>query len=299
MKKRLVITGAGGFVAGSMVVQAGDAWQVHALARKDIALPPGAIGHHVELTDAAQLRDTLDAIRPDAVIHAAAAADIDFCENNRDTAEAVNVGVTREVARFCGENGVRLVHCSTDTVFDGEKGMYRETDPAGPINFYAETKLRAEQIVAADAPGAAVARLSLVMGLPMLGAGNSFLSRMIDALEAGREVGVPGEEIRTPADVVTLGRAILELAGNDFAGIIHLAGNDCMNRFDMSRRIAERLGYPPERVVSKSAAGLPGRAPRPRDVSMDNSLARATLKTPMRGLDDGLDLVLAMKKGAP
>jgi len=208
----------------------------------------------------------------------------------------VNVGVTREVARNCRENGAKMVFLSTDTVFDGKKGNYREEDTPHPVNFYAETKVKAENIVAREAGNVVITRISLVMGLPVLGTGNSFLARMFASLEEGSEYGVPDNEIRTPIDVITLGRALLELAGNDFTGFIHLAGNDRLNRFAMSQRIAERLGYPRDLIVVKNFIGIAGRAPRPMDASLENSKARAMLKTPMCGLDEGLELVLTIKK---
>jgi len=174
--------------------------------------------------------------------------------------------------------------------------MYREADATGPVNFYGETKARAEEVVKTETPAAAVARLALVMGLPFFEGGNSFLARMIASMEQGREVGVPEDEIRTPVDVVTLGRALLELAGNDYAGFIHLSGNERINRYEASVRIAARLGLPRALVVSKNSGGIPGRAPRPRDVSLDNSIARSVLNTPMLGLEDGLDLVLKINE---
>lgn len=296
MKKRLIVTGAKGFVAGSVVWQAGGDWDVHALVRSAVSFQrPGFFTHVFDLLDSERLRAAFLEIQPHAVIHAAAIADIDYCESHKDEAEAVNVGVTRVLAGLCRDNNVRLVHLSTDTVFDGEKGNYTEQDPTHPINYYAETKVAAENIVLAGCVNVAVPRLSLVMGLPLLAAGNSFLSRMIASLEQGREVGVPEDEIRTPVDVITLGRALLELAGNDYRGLIHLAGNDCMSRFDMSLRIADRLGFSRELIVAKNSGGMSGRAPRPRDASMNNSAARAALNTPMLGLAEGLELVLETK----
>ena len=231
MKRRLLVTGCGGFVAGSVVWQAGD-WDLHALSRGDPLLErDGLEWHCLDPCDRALLRNVFDTVQPDAVIHAAAIADIDYCQAHQNKAEQVNVGVTQELARLCQAAGAKMVFLSTDTVFDGEKGYYVETDPPGPLNFYAETKVRGEQIVPQVAPNAAVVRVSLVMGLPVLGSGNSFLSRMCAAFEEGREVGVPDNEVRTPVDVITLGRALLELAGNDFYGLVHLAGNDRLNRF--------------------------------------------------------------------
>src|SRR5690606_23214134 len=98
---------------------------------------------------------------------------------------------------------------------------------------------------------------------------------------------------------VTLGRALLELAGNDFRGILHLAGSERLDRCSMARRIARRFGYGPELVVPNNPETIPNRAPRPLDVSLDNSRARMVLKTPMRGLDSGLNLVIGARDGDP
>ena len=157
-------------------------------------------------------------------------------------AEEVNVEVTRNLASLCKENKTRFIFCSTDTVFDGEKGNYTEEDEPVAVNFYAETKIRAEKLIEELDFNAVITRLSLVMGLPVLGSGNSFLDRTIQKLKIGEQVPFPQNEIRTPIDVVTLGAALVELAGNDFIGILHLAGNDRINRYEMARQIADKSG---------------------------------------------------------
>ncbi len=295
MRTRLLITGGHGFVAGSVVLQAGDAWEVHALSRGASLLERNALHWHVlDIADAAALRRVFEQIAPNAVIHTAALSNIDYCEAHPEEAERVNTGITRHLADLCRNHGAKLVHCSTDNVFNGERGMYREEDPPSPINVYAATKVRAEE-AAASAPGAVVARLSVVMGLPLLRSGNAFLSRMITQLDAGAEVGVPENEIRTPIDVITVGRALLELADIDFTGFIHLAGNDRINRFAMVQYIAGQLGYSPALIVPNDPTLIPGRAPRPLDVSLDNAKACRMLKTPMPGLAQGVELIKATR----
>ena len=93
-------------------------------------------------------------------------------------------------------------------------------------------------------------------------------------------------------DVLTVGKALLELAGGGHSGIVHLAGHDRLNRLEMARRIAARFGYPQNLVIAQAAAASPGRAPRPRDVSLDNSKACAMLRTPMLNFDEALSLIL-------
>jgi len=298
MRKRLLVTGGNGFVAGSVIAQGLGSWEIHALSRGCPSIErPNLFWHQVPITDPHALGSAFSRIKPAAVIHAAAIADIDYSQAHRDEARQVNVVATRHLADLCRKTDTRLVFTSTDTVFDGLQGGYVEDDPPRPVNFYGETKAEAERIIAKPDGNGAIARLALVMGLPVIGQGNSFLARMIASLKEGRKVGVPPEEIRTPIDVITLGRALLELAGNDVRGVIHLAGNDVLNPLDMVKRIAIKLGYPPELIVPSDVSKIPNRAPRPRDVSLNNAKARNLLKTPMLGLDEAVRLIMTFKHG--
>ncbi len=196
--KRLAITGGNGFVAGSIIRQAGPEWELHVLSRQN-AVPAGSqtVWHTVNADNEPQLRSLLDDVRPVALVHLAAIADIDYCQAHPDEARNVNTEMTRSLAQICRDIHCRMVHVSTDTVFDGGRGMYTERDAPGPVNIYGETKAAAEMLVARTAPDWVVARLALVMGLPMLGRGNSFLARMISVLETGESLHVPIREIRT------------------------------------------------------------------------------------------------------
>jgi dTDP-4-dehydrorhamnose reductase len=290
---KCAITGGGGFVAGSVIHQAPADWELHALSGKEpLSRRKGLVWHTLDLNEPEAVNQALAAIAPDAVIHAAAMANIDFCEQHPDLAHRFNVVLTQAVADSCARGGARFIYVSSDNVFDGERGGYSEADPPTPINEYARTKAAGESI-AASVPGSVIARLALVMGFGPLGGGNSFLERTIPMLRAGQTINVPPEEIRTPIDVLTLGKALLELATASLTGTIHLSGNDPLDRVSLTRRIAERFGYSPGLVQPRASEQITGRAPRPRDVSMSNARARSLLTTPMLGFDAALDLVLA------
>jgi dTDP-4-dehydrorhamnose reductase len=289
--KRIWVTGYGGFVGSHVVRLACASFEVHAISRRAFpAVRKDAQYHVVDLTDAAGLDVVFTANPPDVVIHCAAYADIDFCQRNRSEAEAVNVTVVQRLTDRCGERGIRLVHCSTDTVFDGRRGRYAEIDAPNPVNFYGETKVRAEQIVS-KLPSHLIARVALVMGFPALGAGNSFLAKLIANAKTGTPTPFPENEVRSPVDVITLALALLELADRAETGIIHLAGNTRLNRYEMGLQLAAKLGISSELIRPVDSNAMEHRAPRPIDVSLDNSKARSLLATPMRGLTDGLRLV--------
>ena len=293
MGKRLLVTGYGGFVAGSVVQHAGADWDVIALSRSNITNGRDDITHiQFDLCEIDRLQQVFEEVQPAVVIHTAAMANVDRCQSQQEEAEAINVGVTGRLAELCRRNGTRIVFCSTDTVFDGKQGMYVEEDVPRPLNYYAATKVSAEQIVQNTLDNMVVARLSLVMGFPLIGAGNSFLTGMLASFQQGIPVLMPENEIRTPVDVVSLGRALLELAGNDFTGILHLAGNTRLNRYEMAVRIAARLGFPQVLVKPTNSSAMSDRAPRPNDASLDNSRAKQVLTTPMLGMAEGLDLIL-------
>ncbi len=291
-KRRLLVTGYGGFVAGSIVQQAGPDWDLFALARSHQQLDQDNLKtFQLDLRDTDRLRQVFLDVRPAALIHAAALADIDYCQVNQAEAQAVNVEVTQRLVELCRQCGTRMVYCSTDSIFDGARGRYVEADTPSPPNFYAETKVQAESIVREQLENWVIARLALVLGLPLLERGNSFLARMLASFQQGSPVQMPVNEIRTPIDVITLGRALLELAGGDFRGIVHLAGNSRLNRLELALEIAEHYGFPPDLVQPTNSNAMPGRAPRSDDASLDNSKAKQLLRTPMLSLAEALGLI--------
>ena len=294
--KSVVITGAGGFVAGGVVLQAPEHWTTHAVSRGPAPVARPGLVWHTEAADApGRLAAVIRELRPDAVIHTIANANIDYCETHRDEAVGINVDLTREVAGAARAVGAKLVHCSTDNVFDGARGMYREDDATGPVNFYGVTKLRSEAAALEACPDAVIARVAIVMGLPLFGKGTPFLVRMANAVAEGRRIVTPPNEVRTPVDAVSLGRALIELADNDFTGVIHLSGSQRIERVEMMRLIAPRMGIDPALVEPGPADNLP--APRPPDCSLDNGLAKSVLKTTLPGILEGLERILAFRDG--
>ena len=224
-----------------------------------LRLRPNASAERVEIRDAAAVRALFDRVRPETVIHTA----------YRQEDASVNVEGSENVARAAAALGARLVHLSTDVVFDGRKGEpYVEDDPLSPVNDYGASKAEAERRVVAAHPDALIVRTSLIV---------------CGAQPSKHEVAATGpgpwftNEIRSPVQVTDLAYALLELAELDVAGPLHVAGADGMSRAGLAELVAGRP------VLTAEAPPT-----RPLDCRLDSSRARAMIRTRLRGVREVL-----------
>jgi dTDP-4-dehydrorhamnose reductase len=251
---RLLITGGAGFLGRELVRRAIDSgWEVRATwwsSRRELP----ADWRHVDVRDASAMAEAADGV--DAVVHTAYRQGQDAWTTNVDGSDAV--------ARAA--SGRRLIHISSDVVFDGRRGRYREEDAPAAVNAYGRSKAEAERRVAAVHPAATIARTSLLYGGPEPGPQERL------AREGSRFFV---DEIRSPVRVGDLADALLELLPLDVPGPLHLGGEDDVSRYDF----AVALGADPARM--ERAHTTPDRAP---DVSLDSARARNLLGTRLRGV---------------
>jgi dTDP-4-dehydrorhamnose reductase len=257
--QRLLVTGGCGYLGRELVAQAfGGGWTVRATWFEQ---PPAADAEWVRLDvrDADAVGAAVDGV--DAVVHTAYRQYGDAIDVNARGSEVV-----AEAAR-----GRRLVHLSSDVVFRGDRGRYREEDEPDPVNEYGRSKAEAERRVAAAHPTATVVRTSLMYGAAEPGPQERLAARH-------RRFFV--DELRSPVHVGDLAAAILELLALDVPGPLHLGGADDVSRFEF----AVLLGADASQL--QPAETTPDRAP---NVTLDSSRAQALLTTPLRGVRDVLE----------
>jgi dTDP-4-dehydrorhamnose reductase len=282
--QRLLITGANGLLGSNLVRLAAGRFETLGLHSVRSAMP-GAT--KVDLTDASAASNTVRNFRPDVLIHAAAMTGPVDCEKRPEEAMRVNVDATRQIARLATELGARFLFLSTDLVFDGNKGSYREEDPVGPLSHYGRTKVLAEQAAAECAPGALIVRTSLMVGTSPRG-DRSVNETMKAALDRGETLRLFTDEYRSLIGVTNLAEALLELAGHSESGILHLSGPERRSRYEWGVLIARHFGWDLSRIQPVKRAEVKLFPPRPPDVSLDIGKARRVLKTPIRTIEEVL-----------
>jgi dTDP-4-dehydrorhamnose reductase len=268
---RVVVTGASGQLGAYLLEELAQSGQhkVFAWSREATGLRSGTPLVPVELTDAAAVAHALATAQPDVILHVAAVSTADAVLRDKPRAWAVNVEATRSLADWCSAHRCKLVFTSTDLVFDGTRGWYREGDTPRPVLEYGRTKAAAEPVVLQVARGL-VARISLLFGLSKCGR-DSFFDRACSALRAGKPQTFFDDEYRTPLDYRTAARALVRLAEVNASGIVHVSGAERVSRYELMRRVAQAMGLDVGLVQANKRCDANLAEPRPEDVSLDSS----------------------------
>jgi dTDP-4-dehydrorhamnose reductase len=278
----LLVTGMSGFLGWHLGVQAQTEWQVIGTYHRNPVRIPGVTGVPLDLQNRQEMDALLAQVQPDAVIHAAAIARPNLCQEQPELSHAINVTASCHLADRCAERDIPLAFISTDLVFDGHNAPYCEDAPVSPVNLYGEQKAAAEQVVLTRHPGAVVCRMPLMFGAAPMAP--SFLQGFLKTLQEGRSLRLFTDEFRTPISGDCAARGIL-LALTKTTRILHLGGQERLSRYEFGLIMAEVLNLPTEQLLPARQADVPMAAPRPADVSMDSSRAFALGYQPARVRD--------------
>lgn len=242
----------------------------------------------VDFRESNKLVDLFNRVKPDMIIHTAALGDVDKCESEKELAWRVNVEATYILVREALKYGVYFLYLSTDYVFNGEHGLYREDDIPNPINYYGLTKLIAENIVRGALSKYSIVRTSHIYGF---GLGRiNFARTVIELLSRGQRVRALIDQWLSPTLNTLLAKAMRELIEKGYTGVIHVAG-ERVSRYDFARAIARKFGFDEELIEPITMKDIQFKARRPRDSSLDTSKARTLIKTDFYTLENSLNIL--------
>jgi dTDP-4-dehydrorhamnose reductase len=270
---RVLVTGASGQLGGYLLRELiGQGIDVVAWSGSRAGEFGGVPLRPVDLADADGVAATFREARPSIVFHAAAIASVAECFRDQARATRVNARGTAVLAELAAEARARLLFVSTDLVFDGEKGWYKETDTPSPLSVYGRTKVDAERAVQSVA-SSVIVRMSLMYG-PTLVDRPSFFDQQVAAFRDRRPITLFDDEWRTPLDFPTAARALVAIGRGDCVGMIHVGGPERLSRLEMGQRLAIHMRADSSLIVpaQRNLTGLAER--RPRDTSLDSSCWR-------------------------
>jgi len=223
------------------------------------------------------------------VVNTIAITDVDYCEKRPDIAEYVNSIIAKNIAIACKKSGCKLIHFSTDQIFDGGNNFYSESSSTSPLNVYGKTKLKAEQFATEYNPS------SLIVRTNFFGCGPSFRSSFTDFiyknLQAGNKIELYKDIFFTPIYLQPLIDILESCFEKDLVGIYSICGSDRLSKYDFGIKFAKSIGCNKGLIKSVSINDHSHIAKRPYDMSLNTSKISSKIEANMPSIDYSIELI--------
>jgi len=284
---RILITGASGLLGINLALEIAKHHTVFGVVNRHSLKTSAFEVLKADLLRPGALENVLEVTRPDWVIHCAALANLEACKQDPVLAARLNTELPEKLATLVARSGARLIHVSTDAVFDGKRGDYSEDDAPNPINIYARTKLDGELAVRQANPQAIIARVNL-FGWSLSGK-RSLAEFFYYKLSAGERVNGFTDVFFCPLLVNHMAGVFLAMLEKGLSGLYHVVNRDCLTKYDFGLAIASkfRLDGALIKPVSVLASGL--QAPRSPRLTLRVDKLEHDLGVVLPGIDSGID----------
>ncbi len=247
----------------------------------------------LDITDGMAVHLLFEKLLPDTIVHCAALTQADECELNPIKAWEINVTATRFIVDAAKKINAFLIFISTDFVFDGMNGPYKETDTVNPVSYYGSTKVAAEKAVAESGLPYAIARTCLLYGNILIGTRSNIVSWVKENLEQGKKIKVVGDQWRTPTYVEDLAKGILLIVEKKATGFFHISGEDFLSPYDMAVATADYLHLDKSVMEKVDASVFTQSAKRPAKTGFIIDKAKLELGYAPLSFTEGLQKMLA------
>lgn len=216
----------------------------------------------------AHIAEQLRLIKADIVVNCIGLTSVEDCEENQKLAKETNVETTSNIASACHQSGVKMVHISTDHLFDGTKAFSQETTQLSPLNVYGKTKGEGEQIILSKNPDTLIIRTNFFGWGPSYKA--SFSDKILKSLESEKSINLFDDVYYTPISIKTLSEKVHLLINKDASGVFNICSNERITKYQFGLMIADAFGYAKELVHPMSIEAVPNLTVRPKDMSLSN-----------------------------
>jgi len=295
---KLLITGASGLF-GSKLAEMAMTKGCEVYSGYNQEEPAFGTPIQFDIVNENRVKEVFKKLNPTVVVHAASLTDVDKCETNRALAWKINVEGTKHIAIATKASYAFLVYISTDYIFNGEAGQYKETDSPDPINYYGLTKLRAEEIVKDLMNDYCIARPSVIYGSHATADKINFALWVLNKLNRNEHAKVVANQWNSPTLNTSLAAMTLEIIKRKLTGLFHLSGATRISRYEFAKLIAQTFNLNEDLIVPSTLSEFSWAAKRPTDSSLNTSKAQQTLRTKPLYIHEALEqfkLELTQKK---
>jgi len=287
--KRVLITGANGLLGQALIE----------VFKKDFLVLATGVEEHpfvtpdqweylpLDITRLSQCRSLVRDFRPDVIINAASFTHVDACENQKELCWQVNVKGPENLAIAARNDGIHLVHYSTDYIFDGEEGPYEEDGRPNPLGYYGKSKLASENAVIKVGIPYTILRTCVLYGTGIQVKKNFFLW-VLENLQNNREMTIVTDQYNNPTLVEDLAIGTRQVVIKSAEGVFHMAGSDYLNRYEFARSVAAVFDLPPYLIRPITTPELGQTAPRPLRGGLKIDRAREELDYHPRSVNESL-----------
>ena len=263
---KVVITGSNGLLGQTLLdlLILDGKYQVHGVSRGPSRYPVNGFQYHtVDLSDKIQVNAALAAISPNFIINTAAMTHVDVCDSNREACDIINVQMVSWLVEYCKLSNAHLIHLSTDFVFDGKNGPYKETDTTNPISYYGLSKLRSEETILSSKINFTILRTILVYGLVRDMSRTNIVLWVLKSLKTGKPITVVHDQYRMPTNAKSLSEACKLAMEAKRNGIFHISSSRLMSVYQIAVTVAKTFGLNSDLISPISSLELNQPANRP------------------------------------
>jgi dTDP-4-dehydrorhamnose reductase len=290
---RILVTGSNGLLGQKLVelISSGNDYLI-ATAKSTLVinLPKGEF-HALDVTDAASVESVIAQSKPDVIIHTAAMTQVDQCETEQEKCWLNNVQAVENLVRACEKFSVRLIHLSTDFIFDGTHGPLDETEKPNPLSYYGKSKLAAEEIIQKSKIDWAILRTVLVFGVTKDMSRSNIVLWVKKSLEEGKSIQVVNDQWRTPTLAEDLAMGCYLAATKNAKGIYNISGETMMTPYDIALATAEFFKLDSSLIKKTDSTQFKQPAARPPKTGFIIAKAKRELGYQPRSFSEGLKVV--------
>jgi dTDP-4-dehydrorhamnose reductase len=290
--ERVLLVGGSGML-GSNIVVSNSAFELYPTYLRNRIAHPKAL--RLDISDRDSVLKRVKAIQPEVIVHAAGMTKPTACEKEPALAHRVNVEGTAYLVEAARGVGARLIFLSSDLVFDGSAERYDEGSPTSPLSVYGSNKVEGEELVRTGSDDFVIVRTTVMYGWSSRYT-ESMGEWVLRGLQEGQELTMYQDQYRQFILINDLVAAIFELIEKESPSneTILVAGPELISRYEFAQRLAQTFGLPEANIRSISFDSVPQAAFTSKRLRLDTTKASRILKTPMRGIDDGLRAMVAL-----